>query len=93
VAEARGQFFTAAYNSIFNLVDHNHVFHKSIAKLIKITQNNLSSYNLYSDRLCGLVVRVPGYKSRGPGVVFPALPNFMRSSGYGTGSTQPHEYN
>jgi hypothetical protein len=35
------------------------------------------------DSLCGLVVRVPGY---------PALPDFL-SSGSGTGSTQPREYN
>jgi hypothetical protein len=27
------------------------------------------------------------------GVRFPALPDFPRSSGYGTGSTQPREYN
>jgi hypothetical protein len=26
-------------------------------------------------------------------VQFPALPDFLRSSGSGTGSTQPHEYN
>jgi hypothetical protein len=32
------------------------------------------------DRLCGLVVRVPGHRSR-----FPALPDFLRSSGSGTG--------
>jgi hypothetical protein len=31
-------------------------------------------------RLCGLVVRVPGYRSRGRGR-FPALPDFLRSSG------------
>jgi hypothetical protein len=37
------------------------------------------------DRLCGLVVRVPGYRS--------ALPDFLRSSGSGTGSTQPRDYN
>jgi hypothetical protein len=24
---------------------------------------------------------------------FPALPDFLKSSGYGTGSTQPREYN
>jgi hypothetical protein len=41
------------------------------------------------DRLCGLMVRVPGYRSR---VRFPALPDFL-SSGSGTGSTQPREYN
>jgi hypothetical protein len=38
-----------------------------------------------SDRLCGLVVRVPGFRSRGPGVGFPALPDFLRSSGSGRG--------
>jgi hypothetical protein len=32
------------------------------------------------NRLWGLVVR------------FPALPDFLKSSGSGTGSTQPHEY-
>jgi hypothetical protein len=99
----------------------------------------------YDDRLCGLVVRVPGYRSRGPGldsqlyqiclevvglqrgplslvstiedlrgrksngslcglvvqcswlqiqgsqVRFPVLPDFLRSSGFGKGSTQPRE--
>jgi hypothetical protein len=44
-------------------------------------------------RLCGLVVRDPGYRlqiqrSR---VRFQALPDFLRSSGSGTGSTQPRE--
>jgi hypothetical protein len=39
-----------------------------------------------------IVVRVPGYRSRGPGVRFPALPDFL-SSGSETGSTQPREYN
>jgi hypothetical protein len=42
------------------------------------------------DRHCGLVVRVPGYRVR---LRFPALPDFLRSSGSGTGSTQPREYN
>jgi hypothetical protein len=40
------------------------------------------------DRLCCLVVRVPGYRSRGPGSI-PALPDFLISSGSFTGSTQP----
>jgi hypothetical protein len=31
------------------------------------------------DRLSGLVFRVPGYRSRGPGSI-PALPYFLRSS-------------
>jgi hypothetical protein len=37
-------------------------------------------------RLCGLVVRVPHYRSRGPGSI-PGVPDFLRSSGSGTGST------
>jgi hypothetical protein len=43
------------------------------------------------DRLCGLVVRVLGYRSGGPG----SIPGTTRkySSGSGTGSTQPREYN
>jgi hypothetical protein len=39
-------------------------------------------FNL-NDRHCGLLVRVPGYRPRAPG--FEALPNFLRSSGSGTG--------
>jgi hypothetical protein len=38
----------------------------------------------------GLVVRVPGCRSR---VRFPALPDFLRSSWSGTGSIQPRESN
>jgi hypothetical protein len=42
------------------------------------------------DRLCGLVVRVLGYRSRGPG----SIPGTTKeSSGSGTGCTQPREYN
>jgi hypothetical protein len=43
------------------------------------------------DRLCGLVVRVLGYRSGGPG----SIPSTTRkkSNGSGTGSTQPREYN
>jgi hypothetical protein len=44
------------------------------------------------DRLCGLVVRVPGYRSGGPGFNSRALQE-KKSSGSGTGSTQPLEYN
>jgi hypothetical protein len=46
----------------------------------------------YGSMLCGLVVRAPGYRSRIL-IRFPALPDFLRSSGSGTGSTQPREYN
>jgi hypothetical protein len=42
------------------------------------------------DRLCGLVVRVLGYRSGGPG----SIPGTTKkSSGSETGSTQPREYN
>jgi hypothetical protein len=47
--------------------------------------------NLY-ETASGLVVRVPGYRSRGLGSI-PSLPDFLRSSGSETGSIQPHEYN
>jgi hypothetical protein len=43
------------------------------------------------DRLCGLVDRVLGYRSAGPG----SIPGTTRkkSSGFGTEFTQPSEYN
>jgi hypothetical protein len=43
------------------------------------------------DRLCGLVVRVLDYRSRGPRFDSRALQK--KSSWSGTGSTQPREYN
>jgi hypothetical protein len=45
-----------------------------------------------SDRLCDLVVRVLGYRSGGPGSI-PGTAREKKSSGSGTGSTQPREYN
>jgi hypothetical protein len=44
------------------------------------------------DRICGLVVRVPATDPE-VRVRFPALSDFLRSSGSGKGSTQPGEYN
>jgi hypothetical protein len=56
-------------------------------------------------RLSGIVVRAPEVRVPFPaGIVvratdpevrvpFPALPYFLRSSGSGTGSTQPRDYN
>jgi hypothetical protein len=43
------------------------------------------------DRLCDLVVRVLGYRAGGPGSI-PGT-TIKKSSGSGTGSTQPREYN
>jgi hypothetical protein len=44
------------------------------------------------DHLCGLVVRVLGYRSGGLGSI-PGTTRKKKCSGSGTGSTQPHEYN
>jgi hypothetical protein len=52
--------------------------------------NLLHQYDLWG-RLCGLVVRVLGYRSGGPGSI--PGPTRKKSSGSGTGPTQPREYN
>jgi hypothetical protein len=46
---------------------------------------------LLNDRLCGLVVRVLGYRYGGPVSIHGTTRK--KSSGSGTGSTQPREYN
>jgi hypothetical protein len=43
------------------------------------------------DRLCGLVVRVLGYRSGGPGSI-PGTNRKKKFSGSGTGCTKPREY-
>jgi hypothetical protein len=47
---------------------------------------------VHRDRFCGLVVRVLGYRSGGPGSI-PGTTRGGKNSGSGTGSTQPREYN
>jgi hypothetical protein len=42
--------------------------------------------------LTASVVKGPGYRSRGLGSI-PGATDFLRSSGSGTGSAQPREYN
>jgi hypothetical protein len=68
------------FSSVTAIIDR---YGPSSFKLIK-----LSCEIVTEDRLCGLVVRVPEVRLR-----FSALPDFLRSSGSGTGSTQPCEYN
>jgi hypothetical protein len=53
--------------------------------------NNCRGISLLSGRLCGLMVRVLDYRSRGPGFDSRAIQK--KSSGSGTGYTQPREYN
>jgi hypothetical protein len=50
------------------------------------------SIKLANDRLCGLVVRVLGYRSGSSGSIPGTTPQ-KKSSGSGMGSTQPCEYN
>jgi hypothetical protein len=50
---------------------------------VKVCSISVNRYEVV-DRLCGLAVRVPGYRSRGPGSI--------SGSGSESGSTQPHEY-
>jgi hypothetical protein len=59
--------------------------------IIIIIINNNNSNNSSNDRLCGLVVRVIGYRSGGPGSI--PVTTRKKSSGSGTGPTQPREYN
>jgi hypothetical protein len=52
---------------------------------------NINVYIYNEHRLCGLVVRVLGYRSGGPGSILGTTRK--KSSESGTGSTQPREYN
>jgi hypothetical protein len=57
--------------------------------------NFISKYIIF-DRLCGLVVRVSSYRSRGPGFdsrPYQIFSENLNSRGSGTGSTQPRENN
>jgi hypothetical protein len=60
-----------------------------VAKEVKAFQ--IPPGSVHTDRLCGLVVRVLGYRSRGPGSI-PGTTRKKKSNGSGTGSTQPREY-
>jgi hypothetical protein len=64
---------------------------KRVIPKLSLHSFQIKQYTLHCG-LCSLVIRIPGCRSRGPGR-FTALPDFLRSSGSGTGSTQPREYN
>jgi hypothetical protein len=63
-------------------------FHEFVA----LSTHKFDSLLHNKDRLCGLVVRVFGYRSGGPGSI-PGTTKKKISSRSGTGSTQPREYN
>jgi hypothetical protein len=60
---------------------------------ISITSLICSCITPVIDRRCGLVVRVPGDRSRGPGSIPGTTRFFFLSSGSGTESTQSRDYN
>jgi hypothetical protein len=66
------------------------LFSKSLT--IYHCRHNNNNYCWIYDRLCGIVVGVPGHIHRSR-VRFPALPGFLRSRWSRTGSAQPREYN
>jgi hypothetical protein len=53
----------------------------------------MSHYCGQTDRLCGLAVRVLGYRSGGPVSIPGATRKKKGSNGSGTGSSQSREYN
>jgi hypothetical protein len=59
---------------------------------LRLLQSIMAFIICWCDRLCGLVVRVLGYRSGGPGSI-PGTTRKKKCSGSGTGSTQPREYN
>jgi hypothetical protein len=50
-------------------------------------------FNRVEDRHCVLVVKSSWLQIQSSRVRFPVLPHFLRSSGSGTGSTQPRDDN
>jgi hypothetical protein len=74
-------------------------FSEQLIPILFLKFRNWTQESQNPDRHCGLVVRVLGYRSGGPGSI-PGATRFSggekrkeNSSGSGTGSTQPREYN
>jgi hypothetical protein len=69
----------------------SHYMRYYISSALNLLGSFASSFPVTGGRLCGLVVRVLGYRSGGPGSI-PGTTE-KKSSGSGTGFTQPLEYN
>jgi hypothetical protein len=65
---------------------------ETLVTVYQITLPHFAEDSYFRDRLCGLVVRVTGYRSGGPGSI-PVITRKKKVVGSGTGSTQPREYN
>jgi hypothetical protein len=83
--------FIMTTNYIFIFERKNLIITYISCVLLRFALVELSSVLCSSDRLCGLVVRVLGYRPGGPGLIPGTTRN--KSSGSGTASTQPREYN
>jgi hypothetical protein len=64
-----------------------------LAEVCKCHQYQGHTFSVEFVFLCGLVVRVLGYRSGGPGSIPGTTRKKNKSSGSGMGSTQPREYN
>jgi hypothetical protein len=72
-------------------IEFSKTLHQPLSTAKRHGTEPVGSARGHGDSFCGLVVRVLDYKSRGPGFDSRALQK--KSSGSGTGSTQPCEYN